>query len=146
MLSPKKYPHVHPICLGHPRARHHLALGHLTPPPRVPHLAPGRLTPPSPCTSTLSCATQCRPSPLRLVVAAIHHSASICVSPSGHGMHQATTTPAPLGEDSRWAGTLSHVVGRRHHGRRTYMLQMHVLSVSDVSEVCCKCFIWILQK
>jgi hypothetical protein len=28
----------------------------------------------------------------------------------------------------------------------SYMLQMYVSSVSDVSEVCCRCFIWKLQK
>ena len=28
----------------------------------------------------------------------------------------------------------------------SHMLQMYVSSVSDVSEVCCRCFVWMLQK
>jgi hypothetical protein len=52
-----------------------------------------------------------------------------------HGVHRATTTTR---RRSSLTGTSSPTVGRRHHGRRTHMLQMHVSK-------CFRCFIGISQ-
>jgi hypothetical protein len=75
-------------------------------------------------------------SPLRASLAVTHS----VLARSGHGVHHATRRRLSP------AGIASLMIGRRHHDRKKHMLQAYISSVSDVSEVCYKHFILMLQK
>jgi hypothetical protein len=88
-----------------------------------------------------SCVAQCCPIPLHFAIAAIHRHAPIRAHPLRPRCAPRLHHPGAIRRRSSPAWTTSPAVGRRHHNKRTHMLQMHVSSVSDVAEVCCKCFI-----
>jgi hypothetical protein len=143
-----------------PRATHSSKKNHARPTPLAAAVIPAHAVcsrPPLAATArTHLVPRSTAPRPLRLRAAI--HSASTCPAPPpcGHpprapNPHSTvaatacttttTPTPAPSGEGRRRPG---HHLPRSTG--RTCMLQMHVLSVLDVSEVCCNCFILILQK
>jgi hypothetical protein len=126
-------PRAHPSCAAQRRPAP-------TPPPRGPHSVFGR-------PSTLSLVGHplglCVPhsASARPSVAAIH-----CCTPNPQSTIAATactttTTAAPPGEDHRRRDIVSRSQLKTPRQGRTHMLQMHVSSVSYVSEVCCNCFI-----
>jgi hypothetical protein len=96
--------------------------------------------------------------------ARIHHAPCRPTLPCRHGQPPSRSTPcSPVAATTYTAHprhhhpdatrcrlsparTLSAAVGRRHHDRKKRMLQMYVSSILDVSKVCCKCCIWMLQK
>jgi hypothetical protein len=116
-----------------------IMLGHRSPPhPNAARLTLDTLSPAKKISRSSHIVSPPRPSPHPTPPCRRGHPLShpnLC-SPimHSHGVHRATTT---TGRRLSLTGTSSPTVGRRHHDRRTHILQMHVSK-------CLKCFIGIL--
>jgi hypothetical protein len=106
------------------------------------HTTPPRHHDQPPSRTLYSCAAPCRPTPHRCH----DHTSPRASSCARLSWPQRATRHHHAGATRRRsspAETLSPTIAQRHHDRKKRVLQSYI---SSVSEVCCKCFRWMLQK